>query len=753
MLRILHSVSNMDRAGIETMLMNYYRHIDRSKIQFDFLCNKKKNGAYDEEIKSMGGRIFHSPGLNPVKFFKYDKYMRNLLSDNSEIVAVHSHNGELAFQSLRAAQKYGIKARICHAHNTRMELDFKRPLKMLYKTRLKKVANYYWGCGMDAAKFYFGDRIVDNNNFRIIHNAIDTNTFKYDEKRRQAVRRDMGLTGKYVIGNVGRFAKQKNHAFILEVFKAVVDECDNAVLLLIGDGKLEKKIKRKAASLGIADRTIFMGNIENVSYMYQAMDAFLLPSLFEGLPVVGVEAQCAGLKCFFSDAVTQEIAITENARFLNLKDGAAKWAGEILKAKKYFRKDMSEKIIEAGYSIDSEARRLQDYYSSIIRDAEGTMRREQREGKNVCVITRHAVGNYGSILQTYATQKLFEKIGCRCKIIDYQRNDEKGKEVWRTLLKNSPKWDRSFATRMIYRLTQEPNYLIQYKKFSSFRSQLIDMTEEYNCGSELRSNIPKADIFCVGSDQVWGPIGGDACDSTYYLDFVPKGCKCISYSASIGREKITPEIEECIKQYLPRFSSVLVREQSAVDIIKKEGINNVELVLDPTLMLDRSDWEALCEKHSRNKKYVLVYQLHDNGDFQKYAKSFAKKANMPLKRVCPSMQNLVRGGRPVLLPTPGKFVTLFRDAEYVITDSFHGTVFSIIFGKKVVCIPPSLTGTRITGLLSLLGLEGRILKSYDDYSFLEKNIDYDKVRNALDMYKRASIEKLSDAVYGQRGNV
>lgn len=370
MLRVLHSVSNMDRAGIETMLMNYYRHIDRNKVQFDFLCNKTKPGAYDQEIISMGGKIYHSPGLNPLKFLKYKDRVMNIFRENPEIKVVHSHNGALAYQSLYAAYKYGIKNRICHAHATTIDFNIKLPLKLLYKTQLKKVANVYWGCGRESIKFYFGEKVINSNNFLVINNAIDENKFLYNETKRNEIRVKYNLGGKFVIGNVARFMKQKNHTFLLDLFKEIVNKEPNAVLLLLGDGELLSEMKNKAKNLEIEDSVKFLGNVDNVNEMYQAMDLFILPSLFEGLPVVGIEAQAAGLKCIMSDTITDEVAITDNVKFLNLKkDSLEQWADEILSNLNYERKDMSKEIIEAGYSIKTEAKKLQKIYEEMGENA------------------------------------------------------------------------------------------------------------------------------------------------------------------------------------------------------------------------------------------------------------------------------------------------------------------------------------------------------------------------------------------------
>ena len=366
MIRVLHSVSNMDRAGIETMIMNYYRNIDREKVQFDFLVNKSKPGAYDEEIKALGGRIFKSPGLNPIKWIQYNTMVKRLLYENPEIKVVHSHNGAFSLQAQIAAKQSGIKNRIIHVHGTKIDFNFKLPLKLLYKTQLKKVANNYWGCGRDAVKYYFGNKVISDGNYRIIHNAIKVEEFIFDSSKREELRIKYHLENKFVVGNVARFMKQKNHIFILKLFKIILNKEPNAVLMLLGDGELLEDMKQMAKKLEIERSVMFMGNVSNVNEMYQAMDVFILPSLFEGLPVVGIEAQAAGLKCVMSDTITDEVSVTDNVKFLNLKkDSLEKWADKVLSNTKYERKDMSTEIEKAGYSIEKEAKKLQKIYEEM----------------------------------------------------------------------------------------------------------------------------------------------------------------------------------------------------------------------------------------------------------------------------------------------------------------------------------------------------------------------------------------------------
>ena len=365
----------------------------------------------------------------------------------------------------------------------------------------------------------------------------------------------------------------------------------------------------------------------------------------------------------------------------------------------------------------------------------------------VDVITRHSVANYGSILQSYATQKAIEGLGHECEIIDYTRYDEQGKNKAKTLCKNSSVWNKNSMTRFLYYIIQTPNYLHAYNKFKKYRAVFLKQTkEQYSNIDELKANPPKADVYCAGSDQIWGKIGTQECDSAYYLDFVPDGHKCISYAASIGRENVSSEIIGCIKAFLPKYSSILVRENSAVDIIKKAGIENAELVLDPTLLLDKNEWEQISSNVKIHGKYVLVYQLHNNKKFERYIKEFSKRAKIPVYRICPSTQSIIRGGKPIFMPTPQQFITYFKNAEYVITDSFHGTVFSIIFNKKFIDILPKDTGTRITNILGLVNLKERILGSYDDFSYIGKDIDYKETNQILDKQRKISIEKLRKAI-------
>ena len=263
MIRVLHSVSNMDRAGIETMLLNYYRYMDRDKIQFDFLCNKKKKGAYDDEIRSMGGQIYHTPGLNPLKYPLYLKYMKKLFSDHSEYCIVEAHNGALGVYALHAAKANKIPVRIFHAHGASITKDWKLPIKLVCKALLPFNMNKHYTCSIAAAKCYFRKNEVKIGNYELIPNAIEVERFVYNEEIRNRIRKENGLSERHVIGHVGRFMTQKNHAFLLDVFAEYIKHDEKAQLVLLGDGELMEDMKSKTRQLGIAERVMFVGNVEN----------------------------------------------------------------------------------------------------------------------------------------------------------------------------------------------------------------------------------------------------------------------------------------------------------------------------------------------------------------------------------------------------------------------------------------------------------------------------------------------------------
>lgn len=362
MIRILHSVSNMDRAGIETMLMNFYRHMDRESVQFDFLANKQKPGDYDDEIREMGGRIFVSPGYKNVS--RYFGYMTELFKKYPEYKIIHAHNGSLMLYALGCAQMNNIPVRIAHAHATSIPFDFKNGIKKCMKPMIKYAATDYWGCSNAAGEFYFSKKRWDKKN-QLIHNAIDVDKFTFNEEWRSRIRKQYGLGDKFVVGHVGRLTWQKNQKKLLEVFAEFHKMMPKSQLVIVGTGELEAKLKNQAKELGIFDAVTFCGMQTNVNEWYSVFDVFVLSSWYEGLPVVGIEAQAADLPCIFTDKITPEVKVTDRVRFMGLDDDADAWRDAILSFEKKDRISRFCELKNEGYDIETEAARMQDLYINM----------------------------------------------------------------------------------------------------------------------------------------------------------------------------------------------------------------------------------------------------------------------------------------------------------------------------------------------------------------------------------------------------
>lgn len=356
MIRVLQCVNNMHRAGLETMLMNYYRHIDRNKIQFDFLTHRPTRSEYDDEIEDLGGKVYYAPRLYPQNYPAYFRYMKSFFLEHPEYRIIHSHIDAMSYLPLMAAKKAGVPIRIAHSHNTSIDKDFKYLMKEAFRWQLPYVATDYLACGTEAGKFLFGHR-----DFQIIPNAIDTSGFRFSIETRDAIRRSMGIENAFVIGCVGRLTAQKNILFLINVFYEICKADTNSVLLVIGGGNEENELKALTKKLGISERVLFLGIRSDVNALYQAMDVFVMPSLFEGLPVVGIEAQFSDLHCVFSSNITREVSISEKAHFISLKRSYSDWAGYILRLKGVVG-DRNPNFQCERYDIEQAKDILEQYY-------------------------------------------------------------------------------------------------------------------------------------------------------------------------------------------------------------------------------------------------------------------------------------------------------------------------------------------------------------------------------------------------------
>ena len=354
-IRVAQIIGKWLGGGVESVVMNYYRHIDRSKIQFNFICDEDSTNIPYEEIEKLGGKVILIPPYQ--KVFKYHKELKKILKEGNYKI-VHSHINTLSVFSLFAAKCAGVPVRIAHSHSTTNKQEKKKNLvKQVLRPFSKIFATDYMACTEHAGRWLFGNKEYDNGNVYLLNNAIDLDKFKYDEKLRKEKRKELNIEDDtLVIGHVGRFVEQKNHRFLIDIFNEVHKQKENSILLLIGQGPLTEEMKEKVDSLGISDSVKFLGQREDVSELYNAMDLFLFPSLYEGLGMVLIEAQANGLPCIASTEVPKIVDISNNVQFYNLNDSIDIWLKNYdIKRFKFIRKNCI-------YDIKKEAEKLEKKY-------------------------------------------------------------------------------------------------------------------------------------------------------------------------------------------------------------------------------------------------------------------------------------------------------------------------------------------------------------------------------------------------------
>lgn len=365
-IRIAQIVGKWLGGGVEAVVMNYYRHLDHSEVQFDFICDDDSTNIPYDEIEKLGGKVILIPPYQ--KVFKYQKELRRVLR-NGKYKIVHSHINTLSVFPLYAAKKVGVPVRIAHSHSTTNKKEWKKNLlKQVLRPFSKKYATNYMCCSELAGRWLFGDKAYDEGKVYLLNNAIDLDKFKYDKKIRDKKRKELGIKeDTIVIGHIGRFVAQKNHTFLIDIFNQFHKKEKNSILLLAGQGPLQEEIKNKVRELGLDDSVRFLGQRNDANELYQAFDVFLLPSLYEGLPVVGVEAQASGLLCFFSDDMTKETKVLDSTVFMSLSNADDEWATSILDNYINFRrKDTTSDITKSNFNIKYETNKLKNKYSELL---------------------------------------------------------------------------------------------------------------------------------------------------------------------------------------------------------------------------------------------------------------------------------------------------------------------------------------------------------------------------------------------------
>ncbi|MGN1077615.1 MAG: glycosyltransferase family 1 protein [Candidatus Gallimonas sp.] len=377
-IRVAQIIGMAIDGGVEAFAMNYYKNIDRNRVQFDFFVESTSRIIDKDKIESLGGKVVIVPHYTNV--FRYIRKLIRLIKDGNYDI-VHSNMNTLSVFSLYAAKKAGVKVRIAHSHSTSNKKEWKKNIiKKLLRPFSKTYATHYFACSELAGKWLFGNKSFESGKVTIIRNAIDPDRFQFNEETRRDMRKQLEIGNRICFGHVGRFMPQKNQIFLLKIFNALQKIHPNSILLMVGDGPLHQILIDKAKALGIYEKVVFTGVHKHPERYYQAMDIFLLPSLYEGLGMVLIEAQLSGLPCFTSSEVPKEARILDSTYYLDLELGAEAWAQEIAKKEESIFEnregDQTEKIGKdranaygrfkgSSYDIQSEAKKLVELYEKI----------------------------------------------------------------------------------------------------------------------------------------------------------------------------------------------------------------------------------------------------------------------------------------------------------------------------------------------------------------------------------------------------
>lgn len=378
--------------------------------------------------------------------------------------------------------------------------------------------------------------------------------------------------------------------------------------------------------------------------------------------------------------------------------------------------------------------------------------------KKIAIITLHTSSNYGSCLQAYATEKVFSSLGWDSVIIDYWRHNNLPKIKSERILKSIK---RGRFDSAISKFPQFRRFVLQIilnrqncidAPFMRFRNNYLNLTERrYESYKDLESDCPEADVYCTGSDQVWNRIWNEGFEKAMYLDFVPKEKKCIAYAASIGRDSIdSVEVEEMCRA-LEKYDAISMRETSGVEIIESLGLKKPVQVIDPTLMLNRQEWENIATYAlDVPNKFLLIYQLNKNNDLVKLAKKISGRFGLSIVNLChhPSFQ--IKEAKNIVLPEVTDFISLFLKASFVVTDSFHGTAFSSNFAVPFYTMSPGRFSVRINDYLKLINLEDRYIKPTHEglYGLDADEICFSDVQKSLNREREKAVCFLRSALNG-----
>lgn len=380
---VLHVVGRLDIGGAESRIMDLYRNIDRDKVQFHFMQHTADRCAFEDEVESLGGKVYHVPRFNVKNYFAYKKEWMDFFIQHPEIKVVQGHMTSTAAIYLPIAKKAGVEIAIAHARSAGVDPGLKGMLTRFLRRDLYKKCDYRFTCSEMAGDAVFGNQQDQAKKAIFIPNAIDVDKFKFDEETRNQIRYELGIQENFIVGHVGRFSHMKNHKYMLEILEQCIrlekeKNVPEIKFMFLGDGELKEEIMEQAVAMGISSRVLFMGNKRDVYRYYQAMDFFLLPSVYEGLPGTVVEAQASGVPGIMSDSVTAEAVVTDLIQMRSIKEDACVWAKEIMKVSEEMsthsketdaytmnikNRDLyADEVRQASFDVKEQAKRMQEFY-------------------------------------------------------------------------------------------------------------------------------------------------------------------------------------------------------------------------------------------------------------------------------------------------------------------------------------------------------------------------------------------------------
>lgn len=633
-------------------------------------------------------------------------FLKKYLKHNNVDRVMFSHVIPLLMVPLFS--KYGVKTIFNERNTGRQVCDRKFKIKLLER------------CHKVVANSSFAANYIENRtgkSVEVFNNGIEISTIERKPHEN------------FNIVVPARIIPIKNQLVVLKAINNL-EERNGIKLIFAGavrDRSYFQQLERYVEEHDIMDSVSFLGHVDVMERIYETADMVVLPSYEEGTPNVLLEAYMYQIPILVSNIpMNKSCALNDDILFHPDDDLelAHKIEQFVIGSAKVDSNEMAQRFryVEENY----EMAKLKQNYKNLLISGGGYR-------KKIDVITIHRNCNYGSVLQTYATQIIFQDLGFRCEVIDYIRNQDTKRGALNRLKNKSRRLASNPVLLAAAKAAILPSYIKKEKVFNAFLKRYVRFSEKsYHSEEELISNPPVADAYCTGSDQIWNSYWNEGIEKAYYLDFVVDNQFRFSYSSSIGKDEIEDSEATEIKPLLERYQFLSVREGKSVETLQKIGFADVRQVLDPTLYKDSEFWNGLTTDESVRKPYVLTYNLHHDKKLDRYAQELASTKGLTVINISYNWHDVIRKGKLAWCPAVETYLGLIRSAQYVVADSFHATAFSIQFHKKFVTFYPEQASIRMRDLLSVVGLSSHGVDEMPPVDLIDQAIDYEAVDKILD---------------------